>query len=388
VRVDDPELLGLADQMLTACRATPPPTRGELEETVTPLLRGCRDLKTANGLRKILLDRCEFRQPDRWDYPGVRQALFKESGSRLAAVRDVSLEQYRTGILSAAALPDGWLEEGVYADLPENEPLAKAPAFGARQLLERYNVGLVQALLLRAEALSVVVRSPDAAAMRRLLKYVRFFRLLARLYMLTEDAGAVRLEIDGPASVLAQPRAYGLQLASFFPAVVALERWELDTHVTWRTVRRRLRLTQRSGLVCHYRSFGAYVPEEIRLFHRHFRETVTDWSIVGNAPFLTLQGQEVVFPDLSFESAGGLLVHLELFHRWHRGQLVERLRQWAERPEMALIVGVDRALTRDAEAAAALAACGRFEQEGFLFRDYPTVKRTLACLERFAERQG
>jgi len=378
----DDALLQVAERLLTAYRSQPAPTRGELEENAAGIVATYPEPIVARGLDKLLADRCEFATAGERDYPALRAAVFRVAGQALRAGAPAAAESYRTAVLERAGVVDALAGTDLYADLPENERLVSFRDLGPRQLLERYNVGLVQALLLRASRLEVTVSSAEPAALRRVLKYLRFFRLLARI---TPDSpGALRLHIDGPGSILSEAKRYGLQLACFFPALCGLAAWRLDTEVEWKGRRRPLHLTEAAGLVSPYRNFSAYVPEEIRLFHEHFRRTVTDWCVTGQTPFLHGGGQEMVFPDLSFSRADGTVCHLELFHRWHAGPLLDRLRLLRDGPDLPLIIGVDHALARDPAVAAALAASDWFQQRGFMFRDYPTVEKTLACLTRAA----
>jgi len=359
---------------------------------VEPLLVSHPEPVLARGLAKLVADRCEFQPASADDLVALRQAVFTAGGAILRAGAQDDVAAYREAVLRRAVVPPDRALAGLYDDLPEYERLVRFRDLSARQVLEHYNVGLVQALLLRASALDLEVSSAEPATMRRLLKYLRFFRLLARI-TLSPAATApnapgmpgMHLHIDGPTSLFAEATRYGLQLACFFPAVCALETWALDAQVEWKGRQRRLRLDQATGLISHYRNFSAYVPEEIRLFHQHFRRTVTSWAITGETPFLHVGGQEIVFPDLSFRGPDGTVIHLELFHRWHAGPLAERLRGVARRPELPLILGVDQALARESELAAALAANPWFQRRGFVFRDYPTVEKTLACLGRAVE---
>jgi hypothetical protein len=55
-----------------------------------------------------------------------------------------------------------------------------------------------------------------------------------------------------------------------------------------------------------------------------------------------------------------------------------------QHPGVGLILGVDQSLARDPETAALLAASPWFQRRGFVFRDYPTVAKTLGCLGRAA----
>jgi len=389
VPVDRPDLLELAEELLAVYRADPPPTRGEIAEAVNPLITAFRDAKFARGLDKLLTDRCEFSHASDRDFPSLRRQLFEISACLLKAGPDDDYGAYRQQVLDGHADLAAAVEEGIYADLPENERLIRFRDLYPRQLLERYNVALVQSLLLRADRLEVTVASPAPAKMRKLMKYLKFFRLLTRIHRVGEKGrkkpggvdDAVMLTVDGPGSMFSHAKKYGLQLASFFPAVCDLENWRLDADVEWRGAGRELRLDQRSGLVSHYRNFSAHVPEEIRMFHQHFTKTVADWHIVGHTPFIDAGQQELVFPDLSFEHDSGRTVHLELFHRWHASQLLARLAMAEGGKIPALIVGVDRSLERAPETASALERSEWFATHGFLFRDYPPVSKVRKLLD-------
>lgn len=382
------ELLGLAENLLALYAGEPVPNRAEIEETAAVLARGQRDPRLAKGLHKLIQDQVEFTQPGTVDFAACRSRVLALAAQALRDDPGEDPEDFHAAILAAAAPPEDVRERGIYGDLPQFEYPLAPPRLSPQALLERYNTGLVQALLLTAAELRVKVGDPEPAQLRRLFKYLKFFRLLARVTVCRNDrAGGMKsleLEVAGPASVLGQNRRYGLQLASFFPAVCDLDSWKLETTVEWRDQRYELRLDQRSGLVGHYRNFSAYVPEEIQLFHRDFQAKGQGWSIVASERPLRLEGGEHIFPDLSFQNGEGRVVHLELFHRWHAGPLVRRLHQLAEHTDLPLILGVDRAVAARKEAKEALEGCPWFEERGFLFRDYPTVERTRKCLDRFA----
>lgn len=401
VRPDDTAWLELAEELLLLYRGDPPPTRGELDEAAGPLVNGARDVRLAKGLEKLLRDRCEFAVPREQDYPALRRQLFAASTAGLREAAGLSVEEYTAKVRTLAACPPEFLAEDIYLDLPENERLQGFRELSARELLERYNVGLVQGLLLGADALELHVAAADSAHLRRLCKYLKFFRLLATIEREEpapargrkaapaptapdSEPQALRARIDGPASILDSSRKYGLQLASFFPAVCALERWSLVADVEWRGGKVRLELDQKTGLVSHYRNFGAYLPEEIKVFHRVFAESTREWNIVGETPFLDGGGQELLFPDLSFRGPGGEIVHLELFHRWHAGPLPRRLDWLAAHPQMPLALGIDRAVQANPAIAARLESDPLFARRTFLFRDFPTPTAVRKCLENTA----
>jgi hypothetical protein len=108
------------------------------------------------------------------------------------------------------------------------------------------------------------------------------------------------------------------------------------------------------------------------MFHHLFKEKVDDWKISGETPFIKTQKQEIVFPDLNFQNKKGEILHLELFHRWHRGVLLKRLEFCEANPGLPLLLGVDRSLLKG-ELPQLLENSEYFQKKGFLFRDFPGV---------------
>ena len=384
----DPKLLEFASGLLAlyAEAAGGNMRRAELEELAGVQLQGARDRKLAEGLNKLVLDRCSFDPVRLIDYPAERRKLFLAASEALPRAEG-SLEAYREALFSEAGAAE-FMASDIYGDLPDNERLSGWRPLYPAELLNRYNLALVQGLLIYSEELEVTVADSNPAELRRLFKYLRFFRLLAEISRRNGKAGRneLSLRISGPFAIFANTRKYALLLAEFFPAVVNLEQWSLAAKIRIGENRGELKLDRKCGLVSHYRNFSSYVPEEIRMFHNLFRERSADWRIVGESPFIDGGGQEIVFPDLSFRrESDGTTLHLELFHRWHRGQLDRRLELLERKPEIPLLIGVDRALADDEawkilteQQHPALAA------RMFRFRDFPGVERVTHLLDSFA----
>lgn len=385
VDVASPGLLDLAARLLScyvcAEDGSPVPLK-EISESVEEVGGGYPDLKLLRGLDKILRDRCGFSSPEACDYVEPRAGLFAASGEVLRTLEPGTDEAaFREAVLGgmqseARAFVDG----GIYADLPGNELLLESPKLSPRELLERYNCALAQSLLLYSADIELEIEDPEAAKMRRLCKYLKFFRLLARISRVG-TGGRLRVTVDGPASMFENTQKYGLQLACFFPAVLDMARWSLKTRVKPYGRELDLKLDQESGLTGHYRNFSAYVPEEVAMFHRLFKEKVEDWRVVGGDALSQEGSNELIFPDLSFCSISGQLLHLELFHRWHATALLQRLEYCEKHPGIPLVIGVDRALHRRPEILARLEESEYFQQSGFLFRDFPGVDRVRKLLD-------
>lgn len=372
-----PAIVVLAERLAVFWRDVEGQERGAIEEALQPLLHGTRSLLVARGLSRLL------EQEGGWSEPAscaaLRARVFPLSAAMLGD--HATPEAHRAAVAAAAGEPATALER-LYGDLPDAERLERAPRIEARDLLDRYNLAQCQGLLLGARALEVEVDDADTGLRRRLLKAVRFRRLLCEVR--AAPAGALALTISGPASVLDQATRYGLQLALFLPALACARSW-----------RARARIPQRGGgsgsapelLLSHEdglrgdTAFLGHVPEELRALESALAGRLDGWTSVEPAP-LPLPSGELVVPDLRLER-GGRGVSIELFHRWHEAPLKRRLAQLRDGALPGLMLGVDRALARTTRCAP-LVADALFASRGFLFSDVPSARAIGEAVERGA----
>ncbi len=338
VKTDAPRHLERAERMLEVFQEALQArrSRADLIEEIREIEGLSTDHKLIKGLAKVLLDRCEFAamilpgehapQP-----PEIRHRLFR------LAVTDgpVARRPGPTNLPTAASLtaklaaelgctPEQ-LSAAMYADLKEEQLLIEAdlPA-NAEGLLERYNVALVQSVLLRASRLALVLHAPTSRRLRQIFRYLKFYQLM---YRITRKDGAIHLLIDGPESLLRQSTRYGLQLATFFPALLLQDcAWEAEAEVMWgnkRKVRKTLSITSKAGLQSHYRDQGAYKPRVGEWFETRFAELSSSWKL-SEGEILDLGNQDILIPDYTFRR-GGRVAHLDILGFWRGGYLSERL---------------------------------------------------------------
>ena len=380
VSVSDPRLLELAERLIAVFENSIGVSREELDEQLEPLSDGWNDVKIVRGLIKILLDRSQFSECRDLDYPAARHALFLRSAALLRSPEcPTDPIDFRARLLAEEPV----LKRSVYPDLPENERLSSLKKIFPRELLERYNMALAQSLMLFCERLDCKVCAEDQAALRRLFKYLKFFRLLFRAEMIAGKPGEapmIRLQIDGPASILDNSTKYGLQLASFFPAICSMRLWQVSCGLKLRSRTLRLRLDESSRLVSHYTHFGDYIPEEIRLFQDYFNrsgEGECTWRLLPREGYLRLEDNQLIFPDFRFVSERGRELNVELFHQWHKSSLENRLEYLEKHPEIPLLLGADRScLKPDAELKERFSAL----PGNFCFSSFPGVERVLKAL--------
>ncbi len=353
--------------------------RGDLEDAAMPILHQSRALLIGRGLQKLILDRCRFVEPASSE--ALRTLAFAASAELLRAPLQTS-DEHRAAVAERVGLPADELMARLYADLPDAAVLEEAPALSADRLIEAYNLALCQGLLLGAQQLDVTIHDADTGLRRKLLKALRFRRLLAEV---VEDHGAaLRLAISGPGSVVDQASRYGLQLALFLPALACASNWEARATVatprSFGTARGSalLELSDDTGLVGDT-AFLGHVPEELRALADALAAKFPAWTM-EEPQLLPLPGGELVVPDLQLV-VDGKRCAIELFHRWHGHALRRRLDQLAAGLAPRLAIGVDRALAKTT-AVAPLIAHAAFARYGFLFSDLPVPRAIAEAIQR------
>jgi len=312
-------------------------TRGQLTAGVREVEGTATDHKLIRGLAKVLTDACTFETISPLPPAELRARVFAHAARTGPLALRAGLTGRRTADTVLAEIgaelppPEGggaWtpaaLQRALYADLKDEQLLTeRAGPRDARALLHRYNTALVQALLLRASRVEVSLTRPAPKRVRQLVRYLKFFQLMFRM---SREDGQVDLVVDGPQSLLRQSTRYGLQLATFFPAVLLQPgAWSLEAELRWgkRNLRKQLLLSSARGLVSHYRDRGAWRSNIEQWFEERFTAAQTDW-VMGPGEPLNLGQQSVLVPDFTFRK-DGRVGHLDIVGYWRRGYLRKRL---------------------------------------------------------------
>ncbi len=356
----------LAERILAHWREGVGQQRGDLEDAATAVLHQTRSLLVAKGLQKLVIDECTFR--DAASSADLRERAFALTALRLLTPATDPVA-HRDALAAELGLAGPTLSTLLYGDLPDAAVLEAGCPWDAATLLARYNLAQCQGLLLTAKELTITIHDREVGLRRKLLKALRFQRLLAEV----RPAGdALQLVISGPGTVLDQASRYGLNLALFLPALACAKRWEAQAWVQpLRTGSvARLTLSDELGLVGDTRFLG-FVPQEIRTLEHELRAKRPEWTI-EEPQLIALRSGELIVPDLQVR-IGERSVPLELFHRWHSTALTRRLAQLAAGEAPGLVLGVDRAVAKRSEHAG-LVAHPQFATRGFLFNDLPTVR--------------
>jgi len=391
---DDPRLLELAGTILGAFHeaCAEAATRGHLTGRLRELAAERTDHKLIGGLGKVLLDQCDFDTVSPLPPAELRALVFGRAAERgpLDIVAGPLGHTTAADVLAEVAAElettSLALQQALYADLKDEQVLVKYrgpgpdAVDGPERLLHRYNVALVQALLLRASSLRVKLAGPDPKRLRQLFRYVKFFQLMYRLERVpSEDpsgADGVILELDGPQSLLRQSTRYGRQLATFLPAVLLQPgAWRVEAEVLWgkRRLRKELRLNHKAGLRSHYRDTGTWISRTEQWFVERWEAVSPDWSM-GPGELIELGGQRALVPDLTFRK-DGRTAHLDIVGYWRKGYLRKRL---AETPDH-VILAVSKRLAGDK-----VALPKTLQKQVLLFAEVIPVNEVVRRLEAIA----
>lgn len=284
----------------------------------------------ALGLRKVLESQCAWDVPEGLDPETVRQEVFLAAAKAHRAL-DVRHEFDRNVVLSEVASRLGQtpeaLDAALYADLRENEKLVSFRPISPAVVLDRYDLGLAQAILLKATHVVVTVRGESPDRYRRLFRAARFHGLIHVVTGSAKDGYTITL--DGPFSLFDAVQKYGLRLAMFLPSVLAFRDFHVRAEVAWGKSKTRavLELGPDDGLVSHaFESPSAGTAPDLDVFRAAFERLESEWVCKENEKIFALPGEIVCVPDLVFENQEtGEEVFLEAFGFWSRAAVWQRV---------------------------------------------------------------
>ncbi|MFO0889121.1 MAG: DUF790 family protein [Isosphaeraceae bacterium] len=392
-----PQWLEVAESLLMVFREGVGMTRGEIEEEIDELFGGGGKATVVHrGLAKVLEDRAEFEVVADVPPEQIREKVFtaaaehrqrQRAGSppadgeapagrvaRESFHRDEVLEQVSRELNLA---PDVLLNS-LFADLRDENRLLKFEDMTAQRLIDRYNVALAQAVLLRSMRVEAEVRNEGPARYRQLFRRLKFHRLVYRVKGTMADGYTI--QIDGPLSLFSATTRYGLQMAMFLPALLHCHDFRLDAELRWgpRREPRSFHLDSNAGLITHQLDSGVYVPAEIPAFVERFRQVAPSWTLDDCTEVLELGREGVWVPDYrAVHKPTGTEVFLEVLGFWKKSSLERLLRLLPSHgpPRFVLVVS-DKLKVDEGD-------LGEFPGPILWFKEIPNAPELAALLETF-----
>ena len=201
------EALAIASALVDAARGLVGRRREELEEAWDAATNdvSSKRIKVAAGLRKLAADACTFEAETDVEPSEIRRVLFTHA-SEVRRTHAESERFDRTAVVAGAAKMLGVapevVERSMFADLRSEHVLRTAPALDAASLVEAWELGQTQAVLLTAVRLTCEVRSASPGLVRAFFAKLKFHKLLFSAERIDdrEDPGW-KIVIDGPFSM-------------------------------------------------------------------------------------------------------------------------------------------------------------------------------------------
>jgi uncharacterized protein len=336
----DAQWLQVAEQLLGIFRSSAGNTRGQLEAEIDDLFGDLPLPQIPQGLAKLLEDRCEFEVQSSLPPDQVREAVFLAAAKKRQALMDeigsaFSREQILSAVAEEMKTVPTQIEASLFADLKSEQRLTEFRDTTPQRLLERYNVALAQAILLRSSGVEVILRDETPQRYRQIFRQVKFHRLICDVEPAKHNA--YRLRLDGPLSLFSATQKYGLQLALFLPTLLLCANFELKAKLRWGPERKDkvFYLSAKDGLVSHQAETGAFVPPEVPMFVEMFQKKIADWEISEETEIIPL-GKSFWVPDYRLKHrATGQCVMLDILGFWRRSSVekhLQLLREHGDRP--------------------------------------------------------
>jgi hypothetical protein len=300
--------------------------RDAFDEACAAVVAAAAEPRIAAGLAKLVDDAACFDVEATADPVELRRDVFARA---TLARRALGTGQHfvREPILAAVAAERGvdamTIERTLYADLRGAHVLTSFAALTPTMLVEAYEEGQAQAVLLRAVRVVVDVHCASPAAYRLLFRRLKFQRLLYTIEPRRE--GGYRIQIDGPFSLFESATRYGLALAMALPAIRACDRWRLEAELRWGPERSPLqfRLDGDRGV---RRDAAVHLSDEVTALIKAVGALGSPWDVAPAETLLDLPGVGICVPDLVLTHHDtGECVYVEVLGYWSRAAVWRRV---------------------------------------------------------------
>jgi predicted nuclease of restriction endonuclease-like RecB superfamily len=319
----------LAEAYLEVARISVGATRDELVEAWAGVPIVAREKRLADGIKKLIDDACEFSAVAPVDPIALRSDVFLQaSTARRAVTAETRFDRAR--VLDPLAQGHGLtgvaLERALYADL-KGEQILLAPAHArSDHVVEDYERGQAQAVLLRAVRIVAEVTCASPDAYRALFRELKFRRLLFRIE--PRGPSGYRIEIDGPYSMFESVTKYGLELALILPALENCDELSLRADIRWGKAREPLvfRHETSRGRTSDRSHAAPRLRDDVAALVEAFEALDTPWRASESTHLFDLPGLGICVPDLVFEHRFTReRVHFEALGYWSRDAAWQRV---------------------------------------------------------------
>ena len=384
---DDPTWREVAESLLLIFREGVGTSRGEIESEIDQMLGDDPKTLAHRGLAKVLEDRAEFEMVADVPPDELRLKVFSAAAAERMRLKAAGRRELfrRDKVLAAVAaevgMEPGTLAASLFADLKDEARMLKFADLSAERLVDRYNVALAQAVLLRSTRMTAEVRRERPARYRQLFRWLKFHRLLHRVEGSMAEGYAIH--IDGPLSLFSATKKYAFQMALFLPALLMCNDFRLDADLEWgpRREPRTFHLESADGLISHYQDTGTYTPPELSAFVERFRQVAPAWEVTEATEIVELGREGVWVPDYKFvHRQTGTDDFVDVLGFWKRSSLDRLMTLLPKHGPPRYLLAISEKLKVDE------GTLGELAGPVLRFKEIPNATEMAALLEQFVGR--
>jgi len=329
------EAYALAQAHLETVKSNVGGKRADIDEAWAAIAAESKQPKVAAGIAKLVLDACDFEAEQPIDASEIRRAVFTLASERRRAGtfdRAAILGETAASLTTTAAD----VERGLFADLRGEHILRGVAPLDAASLVEAWELGQAQAVLLTAVKVTIDVSSASPGLLRAFFSKLKFHRLLFSVERTDKDG--FRLVIDGPYSMFDAVTKYGVKLAFVLPALRTLERFSLVADIRWGKLREPLVFKLEGGSGARGSDDALHVSDDVREIAEAINASKSGWRARPTTTLLDVPGHGVCIPDLELKKRGDKKpVYVEVLGFWSRDAVWRRV-ELAERGLTARVV--------------------------------------------------
>ncbi len=348
IKVDAPRYIRLAEDLINIFVQHQGKTRRELTAALDRYAEDSTDYRIQRGLAKLLADdRCEFTQQSVAPPAEIRHRLFTLAREHHPVVlqpdliHPVTKDDLLVEVATEYKTDPEQIAWALYADLAENHLLSTFDPPSPDWLLQRYNVALAQALLYRCIQMKLSVYRNIPSRYKQLFKFIKFYRLM---HTITGDLDSgYEVTLDGPVSLFHLSQKYGLQMATFLPALLLCNRWKMEAEIVMGDgTQRYFPLDENAGLISHYNDGTLYDSLLEKTFAQRFAQTESDWQMEREVEVINLK-DTVFIPDFAFRHADGRTALMEIVGFWRPEYLEKKFMKLrrAGREDMVIAISAN-----------------------------------------------
>ncbi|MGD6810796.1 MAG: DUF790 family protein [Candidatus Bathyarchaeia archaeon] len=313
------ENLEVASRLIEAYKSHVGEKKKVLNLFVTELEnQGC-DYRFVRALSLLLDRRGSFVCDSKINPAELRMKIFQATEKYGLATTLEKRQQILNCVACETALTIQCIEAQLYADLDSELLLEKFDPPTALDLLQQYNLSLVQTLLFNCTELSFNVSG----------NWQRLFYSVKKLGLIYDVScnGDFWVKIDGPASLFKLTKRYGINIAKLIPVIISNQQWAFNAKILWKYTNEicsfSMESTKHSSLFRKQKmpleTYDSIVEER---FASQFKAVASGWTL-KREPEPVLAGNQVIVPDFSLEKAG-LKIYLEIVGFWTEDYLFRK----------------------------------------------------------------